>query len=432
MRHLELTPDWLPIRPFWRELANMGYRVVAIDIPMVYPPTPFNGVEVYGWATGDILGTKKVPLLYPSSLIDLIHNELGIDPSPFGEEMWGIQSPDRLLQLRDRLLESTDNVTNLAAKLMKHEKWDLFMVCLAAPHRGGHKLWDSSGLWELCDSDEFNLALRDIYVACDAAVGQLVKSVDDEVTKLVFSLHGMGPNTDRSSVLPKMLDKILSKEPNSTRVLGRIKGHVPGVARVNISKNLLAGSLYKIYQFISKKLNEGNRNIAPVFSLRTDQNGYIRINLKGREASGIINPGQDYDKLCCKIIEGLKTFVDYDTGKPVVERVITTEQFFKKGDKMKYLPDIIVQWSTEPAANQKTIVSNQYGAIPWITPGRNPSGRSGNHRSEGFLLAIGDHIRPGSKHEGAHILDLAPTICALLEAPLPWDMCGKVMSEIKP
>jgi predicted AlkP superfamily phosphohydrolase/phosphomutase len=432
MEHITVTPDWLPARPFWRELANMGYRVIAIDIPMVYPPATFNGMEVYGWATGDTLTTKEVPFLFPSSLGDLIHKKLGIDPLPFGDRMWGIQNADGLLQLRDRLVESTDNITNLAEKLMKHEKWDLFMVCLGAPHPGGHKFWDASGLWNSSEIDEFNQALQDIYVACDAAVGRLVNGVDGEVTKLVFSLHGMGPNTDRSSMLPKMLDKILSNKTKGSHLFRNAKEHVPGVARVNVSKNPLSGSLYKIYQFISQKLNEGNHNLAPVFCLRTDQNGYIRINLKGREASGIVNPGQDYDNICNKIIEGLKTFVDYDTGEPVVKRIIITEQLYEKGDKMKHLPDIIVQWTNNPSANQKAVVSNRYGTIPWLTPGRNPSGRSGNHRSEGFLLAIGDHIQPDSKRDGAHILDLAPTICALLEAPLPWDMCGKIIPEIKP
>jgi hypothetical protein len=36
--------------------------------------------------------------------------------------------------------------------------------------------------------------------------------------------------------------------------------------------------------------------------------------LKGREAQGIVEPGAEYELLCDKIISGLKTFVDADSG----------------------------------------------------------------------------------------------------------------------
>jgi len=53
----------------------------------------------------------------------------------------------------------------------------------------------------------------------------------------------------------------------------------------------------------------------------SDLQGYIRINMRGREALGIVEPGDEYDWLCSKIAEGLATFVDADTKEPVVESV---------------------------------------------------------------------------------------------------------------
>ena len=40
------SPDWLKVRPFWRDLSEAGRHVVAIDVPMTFPPEPFNGVEI--------------------------------------------------------------------------------------------------------------------------------------------------------------------------------------------------------------------------------------------------------------------------------------------------------------------------------------------------------------------------------------------------
>ena len=58
------SPDWLPLRPFWRGLGDVGRRVVAVDVPIVYAPEPFDGVELSGrdvstgsttaWATGSV------------------------------------------------------------------------------------------------------------------------------------------------------------------------------------------------------------------------------------------------------------------------------------------------------------------------------------------------------------------------------------------
>jgi bisphosphoglycerate-independent phosphoglycerate mutase (AlkP superfamily) len=57
-------------------------------------------------------------------------------------------------------------------------------------------------------------------------------------------------------------------------------------------------------------------------------------------------------------------------------------------------------------------------------PERNLDGRSGNHGPEGFLLAIGSNFLPNSQIEDGDILDLAPTIYALLGAQKPIQMVG--------
>ena len=40
-------------------------------------------------------------------------------------------------------------------------------------------------------------------------------------------------------------------------------------------------------------------------SLTADVHGYARINLRGREARGIVEPGEEYDRVCTQIAEGL-------------------------------------------------------------------------------------------------------------------------------
>jgi len=136
-------------------------------------------------------------------------------------------------------------------------------------------------------------------------------------------------------------------------------------------------------------------------------------------------PGKEYDQWCSAIIEDLKTFVDAETRQPIIEEVSRSDEIFKSGQRLQVLPDLIIRWSSTPSVNQRTIVSKLYQSLSISMPERNLDGRSGNHSSEGFLLAIGKEIGHNSKIETGNILDLAPTILALLNVKKPDHMCGK-------
>jgi hypothetical protein len=58
--------------------------------------------------------------------------------------------------------------------------------------------------------------------------------------------------------------------------------------------------------------------------------------------------------------------------------------------------------------------------------------RSGTHAGapDGFLLAVGDGVKPGTAPRDASILDVAPTILYLMGLPVARDMEGRVMTEI--
>jgi predicted AlkP superfamily phosphohydrolase/phosphomutase len=57
---------------------------------------------------------------------------------------------------------------------------------------------------------------------------------------------------------------------------------------------------------------------------------------------------------------------------------------------------------------------------------------SGTHANapDGFLMAVGDGIRPGASLQNASVLDVAPTILYLMGLPVARDMEGRVATEI--
>jgi predicted AlkP superfamily phosphohydrolase/phosphomutase len=137
--------------------------------------------------------------------------------------------------------------------------------------------------------------------------------------------------------------------------------------------------------------------------------------LKGREVAGVAPPAA-YDALCEQIADSLGSFVDAATGEPLVAEVCLAKGLFAAGPALDRLPDLVVCWQDSPAAAHEAVVSGRFGRIERATPGRIPNGRSGNHRSEGFVIARGAVVPPGSSLGEADILDLAPTALHLLGA----------------
>jgi predicted AlkP superfamily phosphohydrolase/phosphomutase len=265
-------------------------------------------------------------------------------------------------------------------------------------------------------------ALRDVYVACDAAAGRLIDQAGERTSVMVFALHGMGTNPDRTPLLPEMLARILEDRRSEgapvgrRRITDRLRGLVPGDLRGRIKQRLPRALQDRLTLYWRANRQDWSRTQA--FVAFCDLDGYVRINLRGREREGIV-PIEDYRPLCERIASGISTFRDADTGEPIVAEIDMADHTFGNGPMRDHLPDLVIRWVDSPAASHRAIASERYGSIPWPTPGRHPAGRGGNHRREGFLIAGGEAFQRGQLAGQATILDLAPTALHLLGVPAP-------------
>lgn len=413
--------QWLPVKPFWRKL-DTNLQVVAYDVPMTMDCQGSTGIEVTGWASHDHLGP---PATHPDELIHEIKQRFGVWPA--SPEAFGRSSLDELLALREELLENTRRSLELSTWLLQRP-WDLGIVVFSALHRGGHRLWDRSSLTASIDGksgEEFDRALRELYEACDRAVGQLVDLAGD-ATVMVFSLHGMMVNTARTDLLDEMLARTLGGpevSAGSRSLVRRFGEAIPLSWRRALTRSVPNALRDRMMTMWSTGGTDWKSTEA--FTLRADLQGYIRINMRGREVLGVVSPGE-YEALCDQIAEGLCSFRDADTGDPVVERVARASGVFDGGPRTHRLPDLIVQWQETPAAVHRALVSDRLGYIARETPSQIPNGRSGNHRSEGLLIARGGGIAAGAIIERpTDILDLAPTVLDQLGLEPDSSMAGK-------
>lgn len=434
--------EWMLREPFWRTLAHDGVRTVALDVPYSPPPKGGETVEFSGWATSEVIFE---PWTYPRQLESAIHETFERLPRSVGEgladERYAPQPLSDLLHQRDQLIEIADRTGDLASGILTQESWDLGIAVFGSAHRAGHVMWSSSGVQD-AEGPEIDAQLRearkDVYVACDRAIGKLIDEVaTDRTTVVVCSLFGMDANTSRTDVLPAMLARVLARDPVAKAAhehlgpMKRFRRAIPASWRHRVKSGLPMALQDRLTAFWRVGTEDWARTRA--VSLTADVHGYVRINLRGREAKGIVSPGDEYDRLCAEIAEGLTSFRDADTGEPVVDRVVRIDELYPTGSRLDALPDLIVRWAPTPSAATREVVSSNFGRIPWPIPGKSPNGRSGNHTGEGFVLVAGEGVRPGSDIEDrAHILDLPPTICRMLgREPLEY-MAGAVIEDLLP
>ncbi len=159
------------------------------------------------------------------------------------------------------------------------------------------------------------------------------------------------------------------------------------------------------------------------FAVPTDSSGAVRINLKGREPDGRVDPGAAYDRLCDELAQALGELVNPATGGRAVSEIIKVAEQHP-GEQVDELPDLIVKWTGDAPIDALT--SPRVGTVS----GRLPDLRTGSHATYGFLLAAAKGgITPGTLAE-AHIMDLAPTIMWLMGQPVPPDVDGRPLTDL--
>jgi predicted AlkP superfamily phosphohydrolase/phosphomutase len=421
---------WFPDPPFWESLDRDRYRIAVLDVPMtVASPKPLNGVHLAGWGTHDVIARGS----WPAELWQQLGKQFG--PPSMPAELFGAQSAKTLKRLVAQLVRSTGQLADIGAELLSREQWDLFLLVFGATHRGGHYLWDLSQIdrtgLPAKQRAELEGALTEVYRAIDRGLGRILSRAPADARIMVFAVHGMGPNTTWADRTSEILQRILSggaTEAPKRGALYRIKQMLPWPLVREITSRLPQSLQSRLVKLWSKSMFDWSRTRA--FPVPMDHAGYIRLNLRGREPEGIVEPGKEYESLCAELAQGFSSFRDLATGRPIVRRVYRQEELApEEAPARDRLPDIVVEWSDVSPIESPGIASERYGEIRWSPPDRLPSGRAGNHRSRGWFIAAGDGME-NCRVEGYSILDLVPTVCRWLGTDVGERLQGRAIAQL--
>ncbi len=425
--------------PFWSMLSRNGKKVCIINMPISYPPDMVNGYFISGMDTPSTQG----PYTYPPELKEEI--EQLVPDYMIEYPILGAINSQTGINVLKNLEVMEDNRAQLCRCLMKKLDWTLFFSVFIATDRIQHFFWHylekTHPRYNEQEAKVFRNAIYNIYQKMDAIIGSLLAEIDNETTVIIMSDHGFGPFDDTVPYLNLndwLIDNGLLNLKK--RVVRRLIIHMLIIARSAMRKLLpakiktgLKNSFFKSKQWLQSYLYFADIDWSWTKAYATwDEcmSRCIRINLKGREPHGTVNPGAEYESLRKELIQKISSLKHPLTGDKIVERVFKREDLFH-GEYLEEAPDLIVFWNDDAYFSSNKLQPRSK-PIKVRKPKFRLSNiqRSGEHRREGIFIISGPNIKKSLKINSVNIEDIAPTILYLLKQPIPEDMDGRVLTEV--
>ena len=408
----------------WNLLSENDKTSIVVNVPGTYPPEKINGVMITGLLTPSPDSMYTYP---PSIKKELIPGKLGryeleqvaVDDIPKG--LTARYAPERLAEQVNAITTSHATVT---MNLMERYKWDFTMVVFRGTDDVQHLLWNRMDLVLSC------------YQKADEYIGEMIDRYPD-ATFIIVSDHGFGKPKKYFYVNNALYNAgYLKTKSNPTRNMqtltaaffeksSRILFHILPIQRIVRSsigrKLILSSGGTSGIDFDSSK----------AFYHSVCSRG-IRIIRKDKYGRGLVDE-DNYEKVREELIEFLKNIRDPDTDEKIVEKVYKWEEIYGE-DAVNDPLDIIFDLKEEYGAQEllqppqglrsmlrstsKLEILSPPGFYDWL----------GDHRRNGILFMYGNNIERGKRID-ASVLDITPTVLALLGVPIPTYIDGSIISN---
>lgn len=420
----------LRAKTLWRFLSERGRKVGVVNVPMTFPPEEVNGFLISGFDTP----YGNTEYTYPRELYETLQKRFG--RYTFFPVIAGVS----LRQMVENFQETIDLREKIMHFLLEEYALDFFVLVFNATDSTQHLCLQSYS-----DNGRNSAQLRallSIYKRLDTFLADLLGNLPADTTLLIMSDHGAGPlkgyiNLDHWLAAQGWLryaedNPETAAKQRRARLLGKgvklAKSVVPGVIKRRLRQ--ASGLRARIEAATTPPRLDWAHTQA-----HTCTSQGIYINLRGRQPQGMVEPGTEYETLRGRITEALLELRDPHDGEPVVAQVYKKEDFFS-GPYLDLAPDLYIHWRDDaylswtddsqprdqffyqprPLAYEETVPENRITSV-------------GCHQREGILFMYGKAVQAGHDFEKAQLVDLAPTVLALMGEPVPTDMDGRALTE---
>jgi predicted AlkP superfamily phosphohydrolase/phosphomutase len=237
----------------------------------------------------------------------------------WGIDTWSIQSGtfDESAFLRD-VADTVEQERKMFRALLSERSRLLFQY-FEFTDRVGHVFWRlrdrDHPAYDAALAARFGDAVEKSYETMDAIVGETAQALAPEDVLIVLSDHGFA--TWRRSV-----------NYNSWLVENGYMVLKGGAERKSLEALFSRGQFWEAVDW--------SKSRAYAMGL-----GDVYVNLRGREADGIVAPGAEYEALRNELIAKLEALTDPTGGARAVSRVFKREQIYRRFDP-RLIPDLIV------------------------------------------------------------------------------------------
>ena len=363
--------------PIWMLLSDWGYNVGVMNVPMTYPPDPVRGAMISGFPfpSGD------VNITYPPELQGTLE---GYPLDFLGLTLFTRTREDMISDFQ----KGQQARRKVALEWIESGRYDFLWMVFTGPDKVQHFFWKDMDPQHPRHDPEgakiFGTAILDLWKKQDEILGELLAAIPDEAVVMILSDHGF-------------------------EAIYR---------QVNMANWLLETELPDWLTSLA---------VPPLHIT----NGLLHHSLEGKIAGA-----SDREVFLDKFIALCRELRDPANGKPPFESIFRREDIYS-GRMVEKAPDVVFQETPRYFVTRGVPDSLGLPAFQdiWTTS------FSAHHRPQGILALRGPGIQKrtagdlrerlvrGGDFDQAHIMDVTPTLLALLCEPLPDAMDGRVLEE---
>lgn len=275
-----------------------------------------------------------------------------------------------------------------AYHLLKKYDWSLFFMHAHCPDHAYHAFINKLEPSVCRDKDElakYQQAEAQFHQSLDRMIGRILEAADEETLVIITSDHGAVPTENRFE---------------------------PDYQPFSVAKLLEEAGLtvYKEDPQTGERVIDWEKTRAVA-----QRSVYIYVNLKGRDPQGVVEPGEEYEKVCDEIINVLYDYTDPKTGKKPIAFALKREDARMLGLYGDMVGDVIYGIRAE--------FSGEHGR-------QLPTGEFGMGSMKGLLIMSGPNIKKNYVlTRTVWLTDIVPTICYLMDLPVPRDCEGAIIYQ---
>jgi len=423
----------------WGLVSAAGRTVGVINVPMTYPAEKVDGFLVAGL---DAPGVDSRAFTFPEDLYREVVKAVGgytIEPGLTG----CIVAGDVDMAVR-RLHEELDQKIATTRYLMQRSPWDLLVTVFRSTDAAHHCFWkyldEGHPEYNSADADRYGDVILSAYRKVDVFLQEILDEMDEGTWLLVMSDHGCGPKHPASNQLNQWLEikghlhsleKSRGQRAHLAPLLGRLYRSVIGGTPRSVKESLWRW-FPRLRDEVQTRLCFAGIDWSRTRAFSDTLFPIIRLNVRGREPKGIVEPGHAYRQLVEELKREIEQIRDAKSGEPIVDRVFQREEIYW-GPHVEKAPDLLVRWREDISIAGIRLEYQGKGTRDvraTLIPGEDHRVISGDHTLYGVLLAWGKVVRKGWNLDRARLIDLAPTILYAMSIPVPEDMDGVELLDL--